>query len=361
MLMLANSIKLATASGCLLWVFLILRHQRFSALETSWAVFCSSMAFVLFEEIFAGALGRYSLLLGMAGGATCSVFWLFTRALFRPDAGIRWPHLLLVSGVILPSVINRGMRFFEANNWIGTANQDVVIQTLGNFQLLLCSTALLLSFAEAGRGFARISGPERHLRLAFLGTFGVCVTVCMVLPIRETLSSSAEALAQSICAITIFIVASIAVKFRREHPLTKTAERLQTRRMEATSSDTALGRRIEALFKREEIHLDAELKVGDLARRLMEPEYKISRAITAGLGLANFNRLVNHYRVQHARALLANTHNNDMPVLDIALASGFASLGPFNRAFKEATGLTPRQYRLDHALTSVNTAISSAE
>ena len=30
----------------------------------------------------------------------------------------------------------------------------------------------------------------------------------------------------------------------------------------------------------------------------------------------------------------------------IALDSGFASLGPFNRAFKDMTGQTPRQYRL---------------
>ena len=34
-----------------------------------------------------------------------------------------------------------------------------------------------------------------------------------------------------------------------------------------------------------------------------------------------------------------------IPVLTIALDSGFQSLGPFNRAFKADTGMTPTEYR----------------
>jgi len=345
MLMLANSIKLAIASGCLVWVLWVLRRGRFSALETSWAVFCTSMGLVLLHEVFSDVLGRYALLLGMAGGATCSVFYLYARALFRPAAQIGWPHLLLVSGIFLPSVIKRGLLFFGDPNWTASAGFAVIDDTLGSFQILLSSTALLLSFAEAGRGFANTNGSERHLRLAFLGAFGVCVSVCMVLPVRETLSANAEYLAQSICALSIFAVSSVALVFRLQNPLTKTGERLRARQSEMTSDDLALGQRIETLFRDEALHLNAELKVADIARRLMEPEYRISRAITAGLGEANFNRLANRFRIDHACALLTDPIATPRPILDIALDSGFASLGPFNRAFKARTGLTPRQYR----------------
>jgi len=34
-----------------------------------------------------------------------------------------------------------------------------------------------------------------------------------------------------------------------------------------------------------------------------------------------------------------------VPVLTLALDAGFNSLGPFNRAFKAATGLTPSEFR----------------
>jgi AraC-like DNA-binding protein len=34
-----------------------------------------------------------------------------------------------------------------------------------------------------------------------------------------------------------------------------------------------------------------------------------------------------------------------VPILTIALDAGFGSIGPFNRAFKAHTGLTPSEYR----------------
>ncbi|MEM8546929.1 MAG: helix-turn-helix domain-containing protein [Pseudomonadota bacterium] len=35
----------------------------------------------------------------------------------------------------------------------------------------------------------------------------------------------------------------------------------------------------------------------------------------------------------------------DESILAVAMDSGFASLGPFNRAFKQDTGVTPSQFR----------------
>jgi AraC-like DNA-binding protein len=34
-----------------------------------------------------------------------------------------------------------------------------------------------------------------------------------------------------------------------------------------------------------------------------------------------------------------------VPILTIAMDAGFQSLGPFNRAFKADTGLTPTEFR----------------
>ena len=41
-----------------------------------------------------------------------------------------------------------------------------------------------------------------------------------------------------------------------------------------------------------------------------------------------------------------------LPVLSIALESGFQSIGPFNRAFKAATGLTPTEFRREQLAES---------
>ena len=43
--------------------------------------------------------------------------------------------------------------------------------------------------------------------------------------------------------------------------------------------------------------------------------------------------------------------DDDATILDISGDAGFASLGPFNRAFKAATGCTPTAYRAAHRTT----------
>jgi AraC-like DNA-binding protein len=54
---------------------------------------------------------------------------------------------------------------------------------------------------------------------------------------------------------------------------------------------------------------------------------------------------VNHYRIAEAKAALRDPRQAEVPVLTIALDAGFNSLGPFNRAFKADTGMTPTEVR----------------
>jgi AraC-like DNA-binding protein len=54
---------------------------------------------------------------------------------------------------------------------------------------------------------------------------------------------------------------------------------------------------------------------------------------------------LNFYRIADAKAALADPAQAAVPVLTIALDSGFSSLGPFNRAFKAETGMTPTEFR----------------
>ena len=44
-------------------------------------------------------------------------------------------------------------------------------------------------------------------------------------------------------------------------------------------------------------------------------------------------------------AIEADPAQAEVPILTIALDAGFQSLGPFNRAFKAVTGVTPTEYR----------------
>ena len=67
----------------------------------------------------------------------------------------------------------------------------------------------------------------------------------------------------------------------------------------------------------------------------------LSRLLNRNYAIS-FTALLNAYRLEHAITLL---ENSDAGISDIANASGFQSIRSFNLCFKNATGLTPKDYR----------------
>ena len=106
--------------------------------------------------------------------------------------------------------------------------------------------------------------------------------------------------------------------------------------------------RLERLMVAERAYRQDGLTIGKLAEQLDLPEYRLRRLINQALGHRNFNSFVNRYRIADVKAALADPGQAEVPVLTIALDAGFSSLGPFNRAFKTETGLTPTEYRRQH-------------
>jgi AraC-like DNA-binding protein len=87
------------------------------------------------------------------------------------------------------------------------------------------------------------------------------------------------------------------------------------------------------------------LTIGALAADLGAPEHRLRRLINDALGHRNFADFLNARRIEAAKAALADPARAREPVSAIAFDLGYSSLGPFNRAFKEATGQTPTEWR----------------
>ncbi len=84
------------------------------------------------------------------------------------------------------------------------------------------------------------------------------------------------------------------------------------------------------------------LTLAALAQRLDMPEAALRELINQRLGHRNFNDFLHHHRLQEATQRLSR---EDLPILSIALECGYGSIGPFNRAFKQRTGVTPTEFR----------------
>lgn len=88
-----------------------------------------------------------------------------------------------------------------------------------------------------------------------------------------------------------------------------------------------------------------DLTIAVLAQHLGCPEYQLRRAINGSLGHRNFSDFVHGWRLREAADRLRSPDFDDQSILDVALEVGFASIGPFNRAFKARFGTTPSEFR----------------
>lgn len=87
------------------------------------------------------------------------------------------------------------------------------------------------------------------------------------------------------------------------------------------------------------------LTIGGLARKLAVPEHRLRRAINQELGYRNFSSFINRARINAACEVLIDPNRMNTTILEIAYDVGFASVGPFNRAFRAEMGQSPTEYR----------------
>ncbi|HOX30768.1 MAG TPA: helix-turn-helix transcriptional regulator [Spirochaetales bacterium] len=101
-------------------------------------------------------------------------------------------------------------------------------------------------------------------------------------------------------------------------------------------------RALERLMEKERLYLNEALTLAELGERLSLSAHQLSEFLNAELG-TTFKAYVNGYRVREAQRLLREPGGET--ILEIALNSGFNSKATFNKVFREATGMTPSEFR----------------
>lgn len=280
------------------------------------------------------------------------VFWLLCRALFDDAFAIRpWQALL----------------------WLGVAGFSFVnclmLAPGGHARFAVVATNLLaLGFIGLGLGqtvtswSADLVEGRRRLRLfivvaaALYGGLNAAVQILNI-------GSDAPDIANMVNAALLGgIVASLSVAMMQVSAddlfaAPRPAAPANAPAVTVSTPDTNVGdqKLIDALMRLmgdERIYRHDNLTIGMLATKLKIPEYRLRRLINQRLGYRNFNAFLNNHRIEEAKAALADPTQAEVPVITIAMDAGFQSLGPFNRAFKAMTGVTPSEYRKLKASTA---------
>jgi len=98
------------------------------------------------------------------------------------------------------------------------------------------------------------------------------------------------------------------------------------------------------LLEEDQVFLNKNIKVADLASRLNQKEKTISRAINKHSN-GNFNTFINSFRVQYSKEILESGRLDHYTIEAIAEECGFANKVSFYNAFKSDTGMSPKQFR----------------
>ena len=98
---------------------------------------------------------------------------------------------------------------------------------------------------------------------------------------------------------------------------------------------------LKQMMETEKLHLDPDINLNRIARRMVLPVRDVSRAINTNTG-NNVSHYINTLRIEEACHFLEHT---DMPITQIVFASGFNTKSNFNREFSRLKNQSPSEWR----------------
>lgn len=269
------------------------------------------------------------------------VFWLFTRALFDETFRLRVWHALVWAVVAAFSFVNC--------MWLAPASGARLSIIAVN---LLALGFIVLAVAQTISSWsADLVEGRRRVRIFIVSAAALYGGLNAALQISMSGGGFVEIANAVNSAALAFVVAAISLAMMRVDgadlfPVTPTVTR-EADEVAAIEpvADQKLVDALMRLMADERIYRHDNVSIGTLATKLKIPEYRLRRLINQRLGYRNFNVFLNEHRIAEAKAALADPSQAEVPVITIAMDAGFQSLGPFNRAFKATTGVTPTEYR----------------
>ncbi len=274
------------------------------------------------------------------------VFWLFARAVFDDDFQLRAVHALSWA------VLAAAALFYRLPGAAPTMGLLISLGTVGFTLLALVQTV------DSWR--ADLVEGRRRLRVFMVasGALYSLTNMGMRLVVPASMASLWQGPADMAVLSAIVVLAAWRIVGADPAVFRSTARpsaitvpppapdiEPADAAMQVDPAEQALLEALDRVMQHDRVYREEGLTIAVLARRLAVPEYRLRRAINQRLGHRNFNAFLNGQRLAEVKQALLDPARAQEPVLSLALEAGFQSLGPFNRAFKADTGLTPTEFR----------------
>ncbi len=262
--------------------------------------------------------------------------WLFALSLFEKDFRVRPWHWLVGTVFCLPIIIARIFQFTELGPFplwatalsgvlsFGIALHMIVTVLLGRTDDMSSQRRASRVYFSAMIAFVIVAAAA--IELILVGEWAVYLRTAKVLTIWP-----------AIVWTMVWLVELRPAAFAFDPPARK--------RLHDPEIVSRLHDQLITEMQINKAYQEPDITILTLAKRLAVTQHSLREFINSRLGFKNFSDFINSYRIEAVKSALSDPDHQHKSVLQIALDNGFSSLSPFNRAFKNQVGLTPREFR----------------
>jgi AraC-like DNA-binding protein len=336
--LLETSLRGGAAALCLTLIIQILAPRPIRAAAVFGALFFAGAGIycIVALPVMIEMLGGYVVPIKLLGVMSPAFFWLFIQALHNDNFTFKWwmalPLFIIATTylICLP---------FPDLNPTSKAVQVTMVAVLMAHSVYVVRCCIADDLVASRRQFSRTMA-------LLVPMMAIAIMGIEVLEVLETQHPAARAVV-AILALAMGVTLTTSISTIRKTLLPVPPQNRTTVPDEVLSAADRIDLgRLRDLME-EGAYLNPGLSIGELAGQMNVPEHRLRKLINSGLGYRNFAAFLNDHRIDEAKRRLGRPTFVHEQITSLAFDLGYASLAPFNRAFRERTGKSPTEYRED--------------
>jgi AraC-like DNA-binding protein len=292
-----------------------------------------------------GPLERLSLLWwlsSVAQNALPGVFWLVSLNVFADSQELKsWHYAIASMTLVIPTVATLSQIIFSFSLDGFPAFYGLVTYGALALELVLITHALIEAIRHSDVDLVQ---ERRYIRVSVIGI--VAIYFVMVIVIEQLVHWQwqwLDTIKYSLLFIMLIVINYLLFALKEGSLFDQGKSKHFP--IHTKSKPSPELKRILDCMQKDKLYKAEGLTISALSRHLGIHEYKLRHLINGELKYRNFNDFLNFYRIQEVAEKLLQNEDQKLPVLTLALDSGFRSLSSFNKAFKNKHGVTPTEFR----------------
>jgi len=278
----------------------------------------------------------------LAGNALPGLFWLVGLSVFGEHFELKIKHYLIASlTLFIPgfSLLIQGV--FSVELVTGSTIYNLIKYGAMAIELTLILHALIIALKYWRDDLVQ---ERRYIRGGVISFTGVYLVLIIVVEQIFHLHWQGFELLKTFLLASLITGINLLLFTLRESSIFS----INTTQVSPEIREKPVSKEITSILDsmvNEKLYQQDGLTISVFAQHLSIHEYKLRKLINVELQYRNFNDFLNFYRILEVTEKLDNKEDTQLPILTLALESGFRSLSSFNKAFKNKHGITPSEYR----------------